>query len=69
MLTFSKQRLLVGLVFSFFLTIGFSASLLLVSLSSNESSPQIANKASTTSTVAKVSDVKQLKYVDLQVNK
>lgn len=69
MSTLNKQRFMVGLVFSVFLTIGFSVSLLLVGLSSNGTEVQIAKKTATQDSLVMLDSKKEFNLTSLHAKK
>jgi len=69
MSTLNKQRFMVGLVFSFFLTIGFSVSLLLVGLSSDDTETQIAKKADPKNSLVMLDSKKDFNLTSLHAGK
>ncbi len=60
---------MVGLVFSVFLTIGFSVSLLLVGLSSNGTEVQIAKKTATQDSLVMLDSKKEFNLTSLHAKK
>ena len=70
MSTLNKQRFLAGFVFSLFLAIGFTLSLMVAGLSTDDSGMQIAsNPAAADKGVAQKSSKKMIDLAALQVEK